>query len=80
MSKTKIAITLDEELIEELDRLVSDHVFQNRSRAIQQAVNEKLRHLKRSRLARECSKLNPSFEKAMAEEGLSEDLSEWPEY
>ncbi len=80
MSKTKIAITLDEELIEELDRLVSDHVFQNRSRAIQQAVNEKLRHLKRSRLAKECSKLNPSFEKAMAEEGLSEDLSEWPEY
>lgn len=80
MSKTKIAITLDEELIEELDRLVSDQVFQNRSRAIQQAVNEKLRHLKRSRLAKECSKLNPSFEKAMAEEGLSEDLSEWPEY
>ena len=80
MSKTKIAITLDEELIEELDRLVSDHVFQNRSRAIQQAVNEKLRHLKRSRLAKECSKLNPSFEKAMAEEGLSENLSEWPEY
>jgi len=80
MSKTKIAITLDEELIEELDRLVSDHVFQNRSRAIQQAVNEKLRHLKRSRLAKECSKLNPSFEKAMAEEGLSEDSSEWPEY
>ncbi|GBE04951.1 MAG TPA: ribbon-helix-helix protein, CopG family [Nitrospirae bacterium] len=80
MSKTKIAITLDEELIEELDRLVSDHVFQNRSRAIQQAVNEKLQHLKRSRLAKECSKLNPSFEKAMAEEGLSEDLSEWPEY
>ncbi len=80
MSKTKIAITLDEELVEELDRLVSDHVFQNRSRAIQQAVNEKLRHLKRSRLAKECFKLNPSFEKAMAEEGLSEDLSEWPEY
>ncbi len=80
MSKTKIAITLDEELIKELDRLVSDQVFQNRSRAIQQAVNEKLRHLKRSRLAKECSKLNPSFEKAMAEEGLSEDLSEWPEY
>ncbi len=80
MSKPKIAITLDKELIEELDRLVSDHVFQNRSRAIQQAVNEKLRHLKRSRLARECSKLNPSFEKAMAEEGISGDLSEWPEY
>jgi hypothetical protein len=28
----------------------------------------------------ECKKLDPKFEKAMAEEGLSEDLSQWPEY
>jgi hypothetical protein len=36
--------------------------------------------LEKSWLARECAKLNPLFEKAMAEEGLSEELSEWPEY
>jgi hypothetical protein len=24
--------------------------------------------------------LDPAFEKALAEEGLSEDLAEWPEY
>ena len=54
--------------------------FTNRSQAIEEAVEEKLERLERTRLARECSKLDPTFEKAMAEEGLSEDLSEWPEY
>ena len=80
MRKEKIAITLDEEFIGELDRLVNQHVFQSRSQAIQEAVSEKLRRMKRSRLATECAKLQPTFEKAMAEEGMTEDMSQWPEY
>lgn len=80
MSRAKIAITLDENVVGRIDRLVSQAVFPNRSRAIQIAVEEKLERLERSRLARECAKLDPAFEKALAEEGLSEDLSEWPEY
>jgi metal-responsive CopG/Arc/MetJ family transcriptional regulator len=80
MGKEKIAITLDEEFIGELDRLVNRHVFQSRSQAIQEAVSEKLRRIKRSRLAVECGKLQPAFEKAMAEEGMTEDVSQWPEY
>ena len=80
MSKTKIAITLDEQYIDQLDRLVSEHVFQNRSQAIQKAVEEKLSKMKRTRLAKECAKLDRAFERAMAEEGLTEDLSQWPEY
>jgi len=55
-------------------------MFPNRSRAIQEAVEEKLDRLERSRLARECGRLDPEFEKAMAEEGISEELGEWPEY
>lgn len=80
MSRSKIAITLDENVVGRIDRLVSQAVFPNRSRAIQIAVEEKLERLERSRLARECAKLDPAFEKALAEEGLSEDLSEWPKY
>lgn len=80
MGKAKIAITLDEQYIDQLDRFVSKHLFQNRSQAIQEAVEEKLERIKRTRLAKECAKLDPSFEKAIAEEGLSEDLSRWPEY
>ena len=35
MGKEKIAITMNKEFIKELDKLVSEHVFQNRSQAIQ---------------------------------------------
>ncbi|HBE45334.1 MAG TPA: CopG family transcriptional regulator [Deltaproteobacteria bacterium] len=80
MGKEKIAITLDEQFIGELDRLVNQHVFQSRSQAIQEAVSEKLLRMKRSRLAKECAKLQPALEKAMAEEGMTEDMSQWPEY
>jgi Arc/MetJ-type ribon-helix-helix transcriptional regulator len=80
MSRAKVAITLDETTLERVDRLISQHVFPNRSRAIQEAVEEKLERLERSRLAVECAKLDPTFEKALAEEGLSEDLAAWPEY
>ena len=55
-------------------------VFPNRSKAIQQAVEEKMIRLDKSRLAKECAKLNPDFEMDMAEEGISGDLEEWPEY
>jgi metal-responsive CopG/Arc/MetJ family transcriptional regulator len=80
MSKAKIAITLDQDSIKRLDHLVYEHIFSNRSQAIQEAVNEKIERLERNRLAKECAKLDPYFEKAMSEEGLSEDLSEWPKY
>jgi metal-responsive CopG/Arc/MetJ family transcriptional regulator len=80
MTTVKVAITLEEEVLNRLDRLVKNQVFENRSRAIQEAVNEKLSRLDQSRLARECSKLDPRFEKALAEEGMSSEVEEWPEY
>ena len=80
MAKSKVAISLDESILTRLDRLVRAKVFPNRSRAIEEAVKEKLARLEKSRLAQECAKLDPTFENALAEEGLSEDLAEWPEY
>ena len=80
MNKTKIAITIDHESVKQLDQLIKKNIYLNRSQAIQEAVKEKLKRIERSRLAKECSRLNPDFEKAMAEEGISEDLSKWPKY
>ena len=80
MSTAKIAITIEEDLLDKLDRLVSSKVFLNRSKAIQEAVAEKLTRVNKSRLARECAKLDPALEKAMAEEGFSQDMEQWPEY
>jgi metal-responsive CopG/Arc/MetJ family transcriptional regulator len=80
MARSKVAVSLEETTLDRLDQLVRNAVFPNRSQAIQVAVDEKLERIERSRLARECAKLNPAYERALAEEGMSEDLSEWPEY
>lgn len=80
MPRSKIAISLDKSTLERLDKLVEEAAFPSRSQAIQEAVEEKLTRLEQNRLARECAKLDPAFEKALAEESLSEDVSEWPEY
>jgi metal-responsive CopG/Arc/MetJ family transcriptional regulator len=80
MAKAKLAVTLDEDILSELDRLVARRVYPNRSRIIEEAVKEKLARINHSRLARECALLDPVFEQAMAEEGVGEELSQWPEY
>jgi len=77
MHSSKIAITLESGMLAEVDALVKKRLFPNRSRAIQVAVKEKLI---RSLLAQECAKLDPDYEKSLAEEGFIEDMSEWPEY
>ena len=80
MATTKIAITIDQNLLHRLDFLVKSQRFTNRSRAIQEAVAEKLARIERSRLAQECAKLDPKFEQEMAEEGFVAEMDEWPEY
>lgn len=80
MAASKIAITIDDNLLKRLDMLVKSNCFPNRSKAIQEAVMEKLMRIEKSRLARECDKLDSEFEQSMAEEGLSTELEEWPEY
>ena len=80
MSAEKIAITIDKDVLARLDRWVREQQIPSRSRAVQQAVQEKLDRLERNRLAQECKKLDPQFEQEMAELGLTEDIEQWPEY
>jgi len=80
MSSVKVAITIDSGTLERVDSLVAKKVYPNRSRAIQSAVAEKLARMERGRLASECAKLDPKFEKAVAEEGLGQALDTWPAY
>ena len=76
----KIAVTLDEKLLKKVDRMVSRHVFLNRSKAIQTAVAEKLLRLEKSRLAQECLKLDIRDEQELAEEGMKMETPQWPPY
>ena len=80
MSKTKVAITIDERVLERIDRLVGQERFPSRSQAIQMAVEAQLERLDRTRLARECTKLDRKKEQRLADEGASSDLGGWPEY
>ncbi len=80
MPRTKIAITLNEKTLLLLDQLVAKREFPSRSRAIQEALDEKLARITRTRLARECAKLDPATEKRFTEEGIAEELETWPEY
>ena len=80
MGRSKIAITLDEQTLGAVDRLVSERRYPNRSQAIQEAVDEKLMRLSFSRLAEECGKLDREFEQSLAEQGMAGELAEWPEY
>jgi metal-responsive CopG/Arc/MetJ family transcriptional regulator len=80
MAASKIAITLERDTLKRLDMLVKSNFFPNRSKAIQEAVAEKLTRMERSRLAQECAKLDPDFEQSLAEEAFTSELKEWPEY
>jgi len=79
MTTDKVAITIDRQVLKRLDRLVAEKRFPNRSRAIQEAVEEKLSRMDRTRLARESGKLDRRFEQRLADEGMAGE-SEWPEY
>jgi metal-responsive CopG/Arc/MetJ family transcriptional regulator len=80
MRTTRIAVSIDKELLDRLDRLVRNQRFPSRSRAFEEAIREKLERLDRRRLARECAKLDPQYEQRLAEEGFAADMQEWPKY
>ena len=78
MQTVKIAITIDQGTLLRLDQLVTEKVFRSRSNAIQVAILEKIERLDRTRLARECAKLDPGEEQALADEGTAQELAQWP--
>lgn len=80
MPKTKVAITLDAGLLGQVDKLVARREFRDRSQAIEIALAKKLARSRRTRLARECAKLDRGDEKALAEEGLTGSADSWPAY
>jgi Arc/MetJ-type ribon-helix-helix transcriptional regulator len=74
----KIAVTLNQKTVADLDRWVSEGKYPNRSRALQSAVDLLSEREKRTRLVRELAKIDPQEEKQLAEQGFGD--SAWPEY
>ena len=79
MSVAKVTVSIESDVLKQLDRLVKERVFPNRSQAVDTAVKEKIARLNKSRLTRACELLDPAEEQALAEIGASADLAEWPE-
>jgi metal-responsive CopG/Arc/MetJ family transcriptional regulator len=73
MTTDKVAITIDREVLKRLDRLVAERRFPNRSRATQDAVEEKFSRLEHGRLAKEAAKLDRCLEQSMPEEGMQRE-------
>lgn len=80
MPTRKIAISLKESLLRKIDRWVSEGLYPNRSKVIQETLEEKMANWRRRRLIEETSKLNPKEERALAEEDISAGNEVWDEY
>ncbi len=80
MTAAKIAISIDPLMLKRIDSLVEAKQFRSRSEVFQTAVAEQLLRFNDDFLAAECAKLNLDEEQAMADYGLSTDLTEWPAY
>jgi Arc/MetJ-type ribon-helix-helix transcriptional regulator len=80
MSSAKVTVSIDRRILDRIDRLVKSQAFASRSQAVQTAVEEKLLRWDRTRLARECGKLDPSSEQALADIGLASEAEDWPPY
>jgi metal-responsive CopG/Arc/MetJ family transcriptional regulator len=72
----KIAITIDENLLAQIDYLVNKSVYPNRSRAIEAAIAEKIEDYRRKRFEMECANLDPTEEQEFAELGGFNDWME----
>jgi len=80
MPKTKVAVTIDATLLQRVDEFVAAHRFANRSQAVEAALASAVARLARTRLARECARLDRRAEQAQAEGGFSGGDEAWPEY
>jgi Arc/MetJ-type ribon-helix-helix transcriptional regulator len=78
MAVAKVAVTIEADLLREVDQWVAAGEFPNRSRAVQAGLarlrEERARH---HTLLRELAKLDPDEERALAEEWLQGEAP-WP--
>jgi metal-responsive CopG/Arc/MetJ family transcriptional regulator len=80
MTLSKIIITLDENLLREVDSWVEQKLYINRSQAVQAALFNRVNQLNQQRLEAECVKLNPQEEREFAELDIEKILSGWGQY
>ena len=80
MSTSKVTVSIDSSLLQQIDSLIAARIFPNRSQMIQEALEAKIQEFNRQRFEAECRKLDPQVEQALADEGLGDEIEQWPTY
>lgn len=79
MGAKKFAVSIDLILVKKLDKAIKNGIVKNRSNALKNALSDYLIKLEAEAVKRECLKLNPKEERAIANE-FSESEDSWPQY
>ena len=78
MPSAKVAVTIEDRLLREVDRWVASGEYPNRSRAVQEGLlSLREKRSRRRRLLRELARLDPAEERGLAEEVLRDEVR-WP--
>lgn len=72
MKRAKIAVSLDQALLDKVDSYVDRQLFKSRSQAVQISLRQSVERIEHKRLSEECKKLDITAERRMADEGLRE--------
>lgn len=73
MPKEKVTVTIGKGLLRRLDRLVAEAQYPNRSSAVEEVLRKQFAKVDRARLAREAARLDPAYERTLADEGMAGD-------
>lgn len=80
MSKQRIAVTIDDQHLNEIDELVAKGRYPSRSQVVEAALAAVLSRCVQSSLIRECARFDSTEERSFAEGGLRSDGIGWPAY
>jgi Arc/MetJ-type ribon-helix-helix transcriptional regulator len=79
IATAKGAVSIDEQLLREVDRWVAEGAFASRSRAVQTALALLKERRTDQAFLEDLAKLDPAEERALADEFLTGETA-WPEY
>jgi len=80
MPTKKITITLEENTVDDIDKLVKGNKYKSRSKAIQKAIEEYIKMAEKQKLYDQIDKLDEEEEMKVAEETMEAVNEIWDEY
>jgi len=80
MPKDKVAITVEKDILRELDLMVKEKNIPSRSKAIEEAISHLIENWRKNRLYEQLRNLDVEAEKAEAEASVDAVNEAWQKY